>query len=300
MTSAPASAREIKVSLPALCFAAVGRPAMEGGMTSSVPLADAKISSIDLANATRHHPFCRRLYATLRQIDFRYCVLPIPCLFNQPRHAIAPSGPEHRGAIMGTVSLSEAASRDGRMLRRTNGPAITSNPKGNLSEEVQPFPNRCNDLSHHRWTECLRMLSDHERSEKRRRQARSPCIGSIACHLRLLDAWKEAERAAPKTTALPSPPPVPNRPAPHHRSCLRRGPLSLQEKRPTTMAAAEEDLDGHPMPWRPAEKPAKSTPAPATTLPEPAPAPLQYQEESDGHPMPWRPASTPNGTRGAS
>jgi hypothetical protein len=201
---------------------------------------------------------------------------------------------------MGTVSLSEAASRDGRMLRRTNGPAITSNPKGNLSEEVQPFPNRCNDLSHHRWTECLRMLSDHERSEKRRRQARSPCIGSIACHLRLLDAWKEAERAAPKTTALPSPPPMPNRPAPHHRCCLQHRPLSLQERRPTTMAAAEEELDGHPMSWRPAEKPAKSTPAPATTLPEPLPAPLQYQEESEGHPMPWRPASTPNGTRGAS
>jgi hypothetical protein len=255
MTSAPASAREIKVSVPALCFAAVGRPAMEGGMTSSAPLADAKISSIDLANATRHHPFCRRLYATPRQIDFRYCVLPIPCLFNQPRHAIAPSGPEHRGATMGTVSLSEAASRDGRMLRRTKGPAITSNPKGNLSEEVQPFPNRCDDLSRHRWTECLRMLSDHERGEERRQQARSPCIGAIACRLRLADACEEAERAAPKTTALPSPPPMPNRPAPHHRSCLQHRPLSLEEKRPTTMAAAEEELDGHPMPWRPASTP---------------------------------------------
>jgi hypothetical protein len=94
----------------------------------------------------------------------------------------------------------------------------------------------------------------------------------------------------------------PCRIAPHHTIGVACGarPLSLQEKRPTTMAAAEEELDGHPMPWRPAEKSAKSTPAPATTLPEPLPAPLQYQEESDGHPMPWRPASTPNGTRGAS
>jgi hypothetical protein len=66
------------------------------------------------------------------------------------------------------------------------------------------------------------------------------------------------------------------------------------------MAAAEEESQGHPAPWRAAEKPAQSTPAPATTRSEQQPAPLQYQAESEGHPMPWRPAQKPNDKGGAS
>jgi hypothetical protein len=44
-------------------------------------------------------------------------------------------------------------------------------PKGNLNEDVQPAPIRCDDLSRHRWAECLRVLSDHERYDGRRQQA---------------------------------------------------------------------------------------------------------------------------------
>jgi hypothetical protein len=84
---------------------------------------------------------------------------------------------------VGTVSLkSKAASRSVRMLRAATGRTITGwledpvmveimlNPDGNLSEEAQPVPNRCDDLSRHRWTECLRILLDHQRSDGRRQQ----------------------------------------------------------------------------------------------------------------------------------
>jgi hypothetical protein len=77
-------------------------------------------------------------------------------------------------------------------------------------------------------------------------------------------------------------------------------PAYLQQQGTMTKAAAEEESEGHPMPWRPAEKPTKSTPAPTTTLPEEHPAPLYYQEESEGHPMPWRPAEKPDAEGGTS
>jgi hypothetical protein len=93
-------------------------------MIVSAPLADAEIAPITPAGARPNHPFCRRLYAGARHFDFGCCVSPFLCLFNYPRH---PGRHEHRGAIMGAVSLSKAASRGVRMLRRTMGPAITSN-----------------------------------------------------------------------------------------------------------------------------------------------------------------------------
>jgi hypothetical protein len=64
--------------------------------------------------------------------------------------------------------------------------------------------------------------------------------------------------------------------------------------------ATPEESEAHPLPWLPTEKPPKSTPAPATTLPAEQPAALQYQAESEGHPMPWRPATKPHGEGGAS
>jgi hypothetical protein len=60
-------------------------------------------------------------------------------------------------------------------------------------------------------------------------------------------------------------------------------------------AAAEEESEGHPTPWRPAESPTKPARASATTLAEEHPAALLYQEESQGHPMPWCPAEKPEG-----
>jgi hypothetical protein len=75
-----------------------------------------------------------------------------------------------------------------------------------------------------------------------------------------------------------------------------------------TMAGAEEESQGHPMPWdyqeepdvAPAEKPAEGAPARALTLPNAQPAPLQYQEESEGHPMPWHYQEEPDIDGGAS
>ncbi len=87
-----------------------------------------------------------------------------------PGHALASRRDQHRGATMGTVSLSEAASRDVRMLRRTMGPAVTSNPKGNLHEENQR-PNCCDDLARCGRADCRRMLSDHQWSDGQCQQA---------------------------------------------------------------------------------------------------------------------------------
>jgi hypothetical protein len=84
----------------------------------------AEIAPIAAAGTGPYPPFCRRLYAAACDFDFSCCVSPFPCLFNYPRHA---GRHEHRGAIMRTVSLPEAASRDVRMLRGAIGPAITSN-----------------------------------------------------------------------------------------------------------------------------------------------------------------------------
>jgi hypothetical protein len=96
MTSAPASAREIKVSLPPLCFIAVGHPAMENGMIDVALLANAKTVPIDPAGAGSNRPFCRRVYATSRHFDSSCCVSQIRCLFNYPRegsrHAVTSTG----------------------------------------------------------------------------------------------------------------------------------------------------------------------------------------------------------------
>jgi hypothetical protein len=130
----------------------------------------------------RNRPLCIRFYDPVLLRRFCCCVSQILCLFTYPRHAPAPSGYQHRGATVGMVSLgSQAASRDVRLLRRMT-PAITGwpedpavveatlDPKGNPGEEVQPAPNRRDDLSRHPWTECLRMLSDHQRRAERRQQ----------------------------------------------------------------------------------------------------------------------------------
>src|SRR5215471_13346386 len=120
-------------------------------------------------------------------------------------------------------------------------------------------------------------------------RAQSPVRGCV----------KEPKRAALKkdaevTVAHARTPPV----ARCRQSRLWDVPEYLQEQRTMTKAAAESE--GHPMPWRPAEKPTKSTPAPTTRLPEECSAPLHYQEESQGHPMPWRPAEKPDAEGGTS
>jgi hypothetical protein len=53
-------------------------------------------------------------------------------------------------------------------LMRT--PAGPLDPKGNC-DDVQPFPNCCDDLSRHRWPECWRMRPDHQRSYGRYQHA---------------------------------------------------------------------------------------------------------------------------------
>jgi hypothetical protein len=136
-------------------------------MIGCAPLAEAKAIPIGPEGARRNHPICRRLYATARHFHSSCCVSAFACLFNYPRHALASGDHEHRG----TVSRSEAASREVRMLRRAMGPATTSNPKGNPREEIQPFPNRRDDLPRHRRAECRRMLRNHQRSDGQSQQA---------------------------------------------------------------------------------------------------------------------------------
>jgi hypothetical protein len=179
------------------------------------PLAGAKIIPIAPVRGRRNHPFCRHLYPRVLRPYFLCCVSQNSCLFNYPRHAIAPSGHEQRGARVGTVSFSETVSHDVRMLRRTIGPAltgwlenpaiveITPNPKGDRSNDAQ-HPNRCDDLSHHRWTDYRRMFSNRHGSDGRCQQALH------RTRFQLLFEWEEAERAAPETETPPSSSPRPS------------------------------------------------------------------------------------------
>jgi hypothetical protein len=175
------------------------------------------------------------------------------------------------------------------------------NPKGNLSDEVQSVLDRCDDLSRHRWAECRRMLSDDQRSNGRRQQAlpRRALVLSRSASGSWMRGRLSAQR--PKQGRCHHRRPRPNI---SHRSTpsesfVAWARISPGEKRTISMAATQEESAGHPMPWRPTQKPAKSTSAPATTLSERQPAPLQYQAESEGHPMPWRPAEKSNGKGGA-
>jgi hypothetical protein len=180
-----------------------GQP--EDHLHTSAPLADAKTVPIGPAGGKRNHPIYRRSPPGVLRRLFCCCVFQISCLFNYPRQPIASAGRKHRGAIVGTVSFSEAVSHDVRMVRRTLRPAhtgwlenlaivdITPNPKGNLSDAQHP--NRCDDLSHHYWTDCRRMFSNRQRSD-----------GQQALHrtrFQLLFGWEEAERAAPETKTPP-------------------------------------------------------------------------------------------------
>jgi hypothetical protein len=174
-------------------------------------LAEVKIISIGPAGGKRNHPIYRRSPPGVLRPLFCCCVFQIPCLFNYPRQLAASAGHKRRGAIVGTVSFSEAVSHDVRMVRRTLRPAhtgwlenlaiveITPNPKGNLSHDAQ-HPNRCDDLSHHYWTDCRRMISNRQRSDGQRQQALH------RTRFQLLFGWEEAERAAPETETPPSSP----------------------------------------------------------------------------------------------
>jgi hypothetical protein len=94
-------------------------------MTHSTPLAGAKTVPIAGICAAPNYPISTPGYATVRRYDSSCCLSPILRLFNCPRHSTAPGGHEHRGAIMGTDSFAEAASRSVRMLRAAIRPAIT-------------------------------------------------------------------------------------------------------------------------------------------------------------------------------
>jgi hypothetical protein len=181
-------------------FAPVPTPAFAAG--KAVP--------IGWRRSTPDRPLCTLEPSPLLPALFCCCVSWISCLLNYPRHAAAPSGHEHRGAIVGTVSFrSRAASRDVCMLRRAMSPAIASRlddpaaaeatlPKGNPSEEVQPSPGRYYDLPRLRWIECLRVLSAHRRRAEGHEQA--------------VDRFTRRERrgARPETGTPPAPSLRPN------------------------------------------------------------------------------------------